>query len=59
MPFLLSFLSYLTPIIIMVGLIPVVMNDFMLTGIYAVITAVFVSYRFEKIDLAMLLFGIV
>ena len=46
-----------TPILLMIGLIPLVRNDYVLTGIYAAIIAVALLIKREKNDLLLLVFG--
>ena len=47
------------PIIIMVGLIPIIKNDFWLTAIYIAIIAVALIVYYEKRDYLFLLFGFI
>lgn len=45
------------PILIMIGLIPVIENDYLLTLIYVVIIAVSLIVRLESKDILFLIFG--
>ena len=47
------------PVAIMVGLIPYVSNDFLLTGIYALVIVVALLIKREKHDITFLVFGFV
>ena len=49
----------LIPIIIMIGLIPLVANDYTLTGIYCLIIAIFLFIKKEKKDVLFFIFGFV
>ncbi|MDO8521678.1 MAG: hypothetical protein Q7S08_00110 [bacterium] len=46
------------PIVLMIGLIPLVENDFLLTGIYAGIIVVSFFIRYGKNDIIFLVFGL-
>lgn len=45
------------PILVMIGLIPLVRNDYVLTGIYAVIIVVALLIKRGRNDLLILIFG--
>ena len=45
------------PILMMIGLIPLVRNDFVLTGMYAAIIVVALLIKRERNDLLILVFG--
>jgi len=45
------------PILVMIGLIPLVRNDYILTGIYAAIIIVALLIKKERNDLLVLVFG--
>ena len=47
------------PILIMIALIPLVQNDYVLTGIYLVIIAVSLSIKYTENDFLVLCFGFV
>lgn len=50
---------YCFPIIIMIGLIPFVSNDYLLTGIYILCILTLLFIKSEKNDMLALLFGLV
>jgi hypothetical protein len=52
-------LLYILAIAVMIGLIPLIQNDFILTGVYLVFIAVTLSIRREKNDWIFLVFGFV
>lgn len=54
---LLKILVNAAPIVLMIGLIPFILNDYLLTGIYIVITAVSFLVKREKNDFLFLVFG--
>jgi hypothetical protein len=45
------------PVLVMVGLIPLVRNDYILTGVYAAIIVVALLIKRERNDLLVLVFG--
>ncbi len=45
------------PIIVMIGLIPLVQNDILLAGVYALIIAASFVMKYEKNDVIFLVFG--
>jgi hypothetical protein len=45
------------PVLIMIGLIPYVSNDYILTGVYIVIIAITLFIKIERNDLLILIFG--
>lgn len=47
------------PILVMIGLIPIVRNDYLMTIVYAVIIIIALFIKYEKNDLSILLFGFV
>jgi hypothetical protein len=49
----------LIPIVLMIALIPFVVNDYLLTGIYVVIIAISLFIRHEKGDFLFLILGFV
>ncbi len=50
---------YSIPILIMIGLIPFITNDYLLTGVYVLFIAALLSIKSEKNDLLALVFGFV
>ena len=50
---------YCIPIVLMIGLIPVVANDYLLTGIYILFTVALLCIKSEKNDLLAFLFGLI
>jgi hypothetical protein len=46
------------PIFIMLGLIPIVQNDYFLTAIYILIIAIALAIRYERNDVVALIFGL-
>jgi hypothetical protein len=56
---LLAIILYILPILIMIGLIPLVTSDFMLAVIYLVFIVVLMSVKREKNDWTVLLFGLI
>ncbi len=52
-------LLYILTIIIMIGLIPFVQNDFLLSGIYVLFIAVTLTIKREKNDWIFLVFGFI
>jgi hypothetical protein len=54
--FLQIFLNVL-PVFLMIAFIPVVANDYVLTGIYAVIIAISLIIKYQKKDYLFLMFG--
>ena len=46
------------PILLMIGLIPLIGNDYLLTGLYLIIICVSLLMKYEKKDLLFLLFGL-
>lgn len=51
--------TYCIPIVVMIGLIPFVLNDYVLTAIYILFTAALLFIKSEKNDLLAFLFGLV
>ncbi len=49
---------YFIPILVMIGLIPIVPNDYILTGIYIAFIIALVSFKREKNDLLALGIGV-
>lgn len=47
------------PILLMIGLIPVVKNDYLLTSLYVVIIVIALILKREKNDFSVLIFGFV
>ena len=47
------------PVILMIALIPVFKNDFILTGIYALIIAVSFAIKYEQKDYLFFIFGFI
>ena len=47
------------PIILMIALIPVVKNDYVLTGIYALIIAISFAIKYDKKDYLFFIFGFI
>ncbi|MDP2598951.1 MAG: hypothetical protein Q8P49_03920 [Candidatus Liptonbacteria bacterium] len=45
------------PLIIMIALIPIVQNDYLLTGIYCAIITIFLNIRREPGDITVFFFG--
>ena len=45
------------PILLMIGLIPIVQNDYLLTSIYLIIIALALRIKREKNDMPILIFG--
>ena len=54
---ILNILKESIPVLIMIGLIPLVRNDYVLTIIYALIIAVSLLIKKEKNDIIFLIFG--
>jgi hypothetical protein len=50
---------YCIPIVVMIGLIPFVTNDYLLTGIYILFTIALLFINSEKNDFLAFLFGLV
>ncbi|OGZ05389.1 MAG: hypothetical protein A3C93_05070 [Candidatus Lloydbacteria bacterium RIFCSPHIGHO2_02_FULL_54_17] len=47
----------IVPIVVMVGCIPLVTNDFVLAGIYGLVSVVALAYRRQRGDLTVFVFG--
>ena len=56
---ILKILIEASPIIIMIALIPFVKNDYLLTGVYAIIITLLFIFRYEKKDYFFLIFGFI
>jgi hypothetical protein len=54
-----SVLLYALPILVMIGLIPLVQNDYLLAGIYLVFTLALLVTKSEKNDLLAFFVGLV
>ncbi len=54
-----SIILYFIPIVIMIGLIPLISNDYILTLVYIVCIAILMFVKSEKNDLAALLLGLI
>ena len=54
----LAIVLYVIPIVLMIGLIPLVHNDYLLSFIYIAFAIALLSYKSEKNDLLALLFGL-
>jgi hypothetical protein len=50
---------YCIPIVVMIGLIPFVSNDYLLAGIYILFSIALLSFKREKNDLLAFFFGFV
>lgn len=51
--------GYYIPIVIMIGLIPLIVNDYVLTGIYSMFIFGILAVKKEKNDVAALLLGFI
>jgi hypothetical protein len=54
-----SVVIYCIPIVVMIGLIPFVLNDYLLTAVYILFTIALFFVKREKNDLLAFLFGLV
>jgi hypothetical protein len=54
-----AIILYALPIVAMIGLIPVVLNDYVLTGIYIAFIIALLIIKRERNDIAALLFGLI
>jgi hypothetical protein len=55
----LKILLNIIPIILMVGLIPLISNDYLLSLIYIVIISISLFIKYEKADMLILIFGLI